>query len=701
MVDFSNQIHRIRNIGIMAHIDAGKTTTTERILYYTGKGHKIGEVHDGAATMDWMLQEQERGITITSASTNCIWRDSSINIIDTPGHVDFIIEVERSLRILDGAIGVFDAVSGVESQTETVWRQADKYVIPRLAFINKMDRVGADFFNCIKEISVKLGKNVLPIQLPWGEEENFQGVIDLVSMKGLTFSSEDFGSRVVEVELKDQDLSHALEEREKLLEYLADRDDEFAEKYLSNEKISEKIIEILIRKLVIEEGFIPVLCGSAFKNKGIQPLLDGVVKYLPSPIDRGFVEGYDPRDHAKKIRRTPSTDDYFSALAFKISTDSFVGNLISLRIYSGQLKSGQIIFNPLQKNKIRVTKILQMHAEKRLEIKSAGPGAIVAIAGSHVILTGETLCSERHPIIFDLMKFPKTVISVAIEARSNVEEKKLFFLLHRLKVEDPSFNFFENKETGQLLIEGMGELHLEIITDRIVREFKINIRVGKPQVSYRESILNEAVGESEFSMEINGKNQYGHCRLRVIPKDYQEGVDYESLIQKKDLPKEFLEIIERSICDASQRGGMAGYPCINMKVILEEARFKEDESSAVAYGRAASTALLKACHGAGLLMLQPIMFVEVITPSECTGDVIGDLNTRKGKILSMTSLNANKERINSHVPLSEMFNYSTQMRSKTRGRAYFNMHFSHYKNMDKELTKVILATKGIVSFSKK
>jgi elongation factor G len=521
------EIQSIRNIGIMAHIDAGKTTTTERILFYTGKNYKIGEVHDGTATMDWMIQEQERGITITSAATTCSWANHIINIIDTPGHVDFTIEVERSLRVLDGAVGVFCAVGGVEPQSETVWTQGDRYKVPRIAFINKMDRTGADFLSVISEIRGKLGKKAAAIQMPIGTEENFKGLVDLINLKALEWSDESNGEKFTQRELSQDELQEAKLYRDELLEHLADYDDNLADRYLNGEEISAAEIDKAIRKATIHNGFIPVLCGSAFKNKGVQPLLDAVVKYLPSPLDIGATKAHDAKDFETIVERNPSDDEPFSGLAFKIASDPFVGRITYLRIYSGVLKTGQQVYNPLEKKKERINKLLQMHANKRTEIEEAGAGDIVAISGLKFTTTGQTLCLDHKPIIFDLMEFPETVISVAIEPKTNADEEKLQTTLEYLKIEDPSFTFRNNKETGQLLIFGMGELHLEIICDRLAREFKVGVNVGSPQVSYRESITGTASAEQTVNREIQGKNQFGHVSLSVEPLEDSSEIQVE------------------------------------------------------------------------------------------------------------------------------------------------------------------------------
>lgn len=690
----SLSITKIRNIGIMAHIDAGKTTTTERVLYYTGKSHKIGEVHDGAATMDWMVQEQERGITITSAATTCTWLGHEINIIDTPGHVDFTIEVERSLRVLDGAVGVFDAVSGVEPQSETVWGQADKYKVPRIAFVNKMDRVGADFDNCIAEIREKLDKKAAAIQRPIGVEESFSGMIDLIKMKAITYNNDDLGAKVIEQEIPQDLLDEATMARDELVEALCDYDDELAESYLGGETISADKVKSVLRTAVLDHNFIPVLCGSAFKNKGVQPLLDAVVAYLPSPVDRGEIKGVSAKDNSKTDLRKPDEAELFSGLAFKIATDPFVGSLTYVRIYSGELKVGQNILNSLKNKKERVNKILRMHANKRSEIDVAKAGDIVALSGLKYTTTGETICAEHKPIIFDLMEFPETVISVAIEPKTAADEKKLITSLDQLKMEDPSFQYRNNAETGQLLIFGMGELHLDIIADRLDREFKVGIRVGKPQVSYREGIVAEAKAEHTFNRESAGKMQFGHCVIKVEPFDAQAGVQFESAVSKRDLPEEYLETIKRSVLDTAPGGLLAGYPFINIKATLVEAKFNPEESTEVAYAIAASNAFRDACRKAGLKLLEPIMHLEVLTPQDYTGDVISDINMKRGKIAAMGS-KQNKEFITAKVPLSEMFGYSTDLRSKSQGRASFAMSFDHYSELGREMAKTILEKRGI------
>lgn len=690
----SSEIHKVRNIGIMAHIDAGKTTTTERILFYTGKNYKIGEVHDGTATMDWMVQEQERGITITAAATTCLWKDSVINIIDTPGHVDFTIEVERSLRVLDGAVGVFDAVSGVEPQSETVWGQADKYHVPRIAFVNKMDRVGADFLNCIAEIREKLGKKAAAIQIPVGSEENFQGLIDLVSLKKILWAGSDQGEKFTVSELEGTDLDEAKLYRDELLEHLADYDDKLAEDYLNGLEVSSEIIEKSIRTATIKNGFIPVLCGSAFKNKGVQPLLDAVVKYLPSPLDKGEVTGHDAKDYEKIVGRKPDEKDLFSALAFKISSDPFVGQITYIRIYSGELSAGSQVYNPLEKKKERINKILQMHANKRTELESASAGDIVAVSGLKFTTTGQTLCSEHKPIIFDLMEFPETVISIAIEPKTSQDEEKLQKTLDYLKIEDPSFNYRQNKETGQLLIFGMGELHLDIITDRLEREFKVGVNKGSPQVSYRESINGSASASNTYRRELAGKNQFGQATIHVEPLEGSLELKVEFKKKDKSTPDEIYEAVKRGVLDSAPGGALAGYPLIGIKAIIESVEFNEAESSEVAYTIASSMAFKEACQKAGLALMEPMMALEVTTPSDYAGEVIADVNAKRGRILGIDPKN-NKDVLKAEVPLAEMFGYSTQLRSKTQGRASFTLTFKKYEPLTHNQAKEILQKRGI------
>ena len=690
----STEIHRVRNIGIMAHIDAGKTTTTERILFYTGKNYKIGEVHEGTATMDWMVQEQERGITITAAATTCSWNDSTINIIDTPGHVDFTIEVERSLRVLDGAIGVFCAVGGVEPQSETVWGQADKYNVPRIAFINKMDRVGADFLSVITEIREKLGKKAAAIQMPIGSEETFTGMIDLISLKAMIWAGNDQGAKFEIKDLSGPELDEARLYRDELLETLADFDDQLAEDYLSGNEIAAETIEKVIRKATIKDGFIPVLCGSAFKNKGVQPLLDAVVKYLPSPLDKGEVKGHDAKNFETILSRKPDETELFSALAFKISSDPFVGQITYLRIYSGELTSGSQVYNPLVQKKERITKILQMNANKRTEIEKASAGDIVAVSGLKFTTTGHTLCAEHKPIIFDLMEFPETVISIAIEPKTSADEEKLQKTLDYLKIEDPSFNYRTNKETGQLLIFGMGELHLDIITDRLEREFKVGVSKGSPQVAYRESISGKGSASHTFKREVVGKGQFGQATISVEPIENSLEIKVEFKKKEKNIPEEIYDAVKRGILDAAPGGAMAGYALIGVKVTVDSLEYNETEANDVAYTIAASMAFKEACQKAGLVLMEPIMALEVTTPSDFSGDVIADVNAKRGRILGIDPKH-NKDVLKAEVPLSEMFGYSTQIRSKTQGRASFTLTFKQYEPLNHNQAKEILQKRGI------
>ncbi len=689
-----SDLSKTRNIGIMAHIDAGKTTTTERILYYTGINHKIGEVHDGAATMDWMIQEQERGITITSAATTCEWNKHNINIIDTPGHVDFTIEVERSLRVLDGAVGVFCAVGGVEPQSETVWRQADTYKVPRIAFVNKMDRVGADFYNVVEELKEKLGKKASPIHIPLGSEDSYKGLIDIIEQKKYLWS-DDLGEKFEISELTEEELSEVENKRESFIEDLSDVDDELMEKFLEGEELSVEYLKSRIRKNVIENKFIPVLCGSAFKNKGVQTLLNAVNDYLPSPKDLLDIEGYSVKDKDKKIKRKNSVDDFFSGMAFKVVSDPFVGRLTFFRVYSGKIKSGDAVFNPLKGKKERIQKILRIHANKRTEIQNAEAGDIVALAGLKDTITGETLCDYKNPIVYDLMEFPETVISKAIEAKTGGDQDKLVDALTTLKVEDPSFNFKNNKETGQLLIYGMGELHLDIICDRLDREFKVKVNIGKPQVFYRETIESEAIQSAEFRKEVSEKIQYGACEVKVSALEGDCEIKYEQKHKSRDIPKEIYEAVEQGIRDASPGGGLAGYPFHSLKIELTNINYDEDTANEVAYKIAGANAFKLACTKAKILLMEPMMNLEINTPSEFSGDVISDVNSKKGRVVSIDMGKDGREVIKTLTPLSGLFGYSTDLRSKTQGRATFSMMLSHYEKMSKQKTIGVLEARGI------
>ena len=688
-------IHSLRNIGIVAHIDAGKTTTTERILYYTGRTYKMGEVHDGNATMDWMPQEQERGITITSAATACIWNSYQVNIIDTPGHVDFTIEVERALRVLDGAVGVFCAVGGVEPQSETVHSQADRYKVPRIAFINKMDRIGADFHRVVSEIKTKLEKLPCPLQIPLGVEENFRGVVDLIKMKAIVWEGDDnLGKNYSETDIPEQWRGEAENHRDQMLSILSDYSNQLMEDYLEGRELTEEQVRQAVRTATLSREVMPVLCGSAFKNKGIQPLLDAVVNYLPSPVDRGAIEGVDGKAREKPLSRKPSSEEPFSGIAFKIASDPFVGNLTYVRLYSGTIKFGGSVYNPLKKKRERVQKILKMHANKREELKEAFAGDIVALVGLKETVTGETLCFEQKQIVFDLMEFPETVISTAIEAKTTDDQDKLEKALAQLVVEDPSFRFCHDSETGQLLIYGMGELHLEIIVDRLRREFSVGINVGDPQVSYREKVTKAWEASGEHVREVGDKIYKGQCRLRVESGESQKGIVFESKVSKKEIPKEVQEAIEKGVLDTALGGVLAGYPLVEVKVTLLAAQYDEMTSHLPSYAMAAGKAFQDACRKAAPTMMEPIMSLEVTTPAEYTGDILGDISSRRGRVLGMGQ-KGQKEAITGEVPLREMFGYSTALRSKSQGRATFTMVFHHYGPLTSSESRELLEKRGI------
>jgi len=682
-------LEKTRNIGIMAHIDAGKTTTTERILYYTGVTYKIGEVHEGAATMDWMPQEQERGITITSASTSCMWKDHKINIIDTPGHVDFTIEVERSLRVLDGAVAVFDASAGVEPQSETVWRQANKYKVPRIAFMNKMDKMGADFYMSVESMIEKLGANPLAVQIPIGKEETFRGPIDLIEMKAYYFDDESLGAKYVEDNIPDDYIEQANKYREKMIEALCDVDDNIMEKYLAGEEITSEEIRKAIRKGTLEMKLTPVLCGSAFKNKGVQLLLDAVVYYLPSPLDVPPVKGINPLDD-KEVERKPSVDEPLAALAFKIMADPYMGSLTYVRVYSGALTSGSYVYNSTRNAKERVARIFRMHSNHREEIKEICAGDIGAIVGLKNTLTGDTLCDENAPIILESIEFPEPVISVAIEPKTKADQEKLSLSLQKISQEDPSFRVSFNEETGQTIISGMGELHLEIIVDRLTREFKVGANVGKPQVAYKETIKLPAKAEGKFIRQTGGRGQYGHVWLDVEPLERGKGFEFVNKIVGGVIPREFIPAVEKGVIEALESGVLAGYPVVDLKVTLFDGSYHEVDSSELAFKIAASMAFKDACKKADLVLLEPIMDVEVITPEEYMGEVIGDLNSRRGRIQTMEK-RGKAQVIRAMVPLAEMFGYATDLRSKTQGRGTYTMQFSHYDEVPKNLMEQIVA----------
>ena len=677
-----------RNIGIMAHIDAGKTTTTERILFYTGVNHKIGEVHEGAATMDYMEQEQERGITITSAATTAFWNGNRINIIDTPGHVDFTVEVERSLRVLDGAVAVFSAVDGVQPQSETVWRQADKYGVPRIAFLNKMDRVGADFNMCVSDIKEKLGGNGVPIQLPIGAEDAFEGVIDLITMKEYLFKDETMGADYDVADVRAELLEEAQAAREHMLESVVETDDELMEKYFGGEEITEEEIKRAIRTATISGIIVPVLCGTAFKNKGIQPLLDAVVAYMPSPLDVGAVKGIDPKTE-EPMERQPSDEEAFSALAFKILTDPFVGRLSFFRVYSGVLNKGSYVLNSTKGKKERMGRLLQMHANKREELDVVYSGDIAAAVGLKETTTGDTLCDESKPIILEKMEFPDTVIQIAVEPKTKADQEKMGTALAKLAEEDPTFKVTSNQETGQTLISGMGELHLEIIVDRMKREFKVEANVGKPQVAYRETINGASDVEEKYAKQSGGRGQYGHVKIKVEANP-DKGYEFVNQITGGAIPREYIPAVDKGIQEALEAGVVAGYPVQDIKVTLYDGSYHEVDSSEMAFKIAGSMAIKKAMRAANPILLEPIFKVEVTTPEEYMGDVIGDLNSRRGQVSGMTDRN-NAKIINAQVPLAQMFGYATDLRSKTQGRASYSMEFEKYVQVPNNIAQQVIA----------
>jgi elongation factor G len=684
-------LDKTRNIGIMAHIDAGKTTTTERILYYTGITHKIGEVHEGTATMDWMVQEQERGITITSAATTAMWGDTRINIIDTPGHVDFTVEVERSLRVLDGAVGVFCAVGGVEPQSETVWRQADKYGVPRIAFINKMDRIGANFEAVVNQIRLKLGKNAVPLQLPIGAEDKFKGVIDLVAMKALVFREESLGSKYEIEEVPEELRTDAEHYREKMVESIAEQHDELLEKYLAGEALEISELKAALREATIAQKITPVLCGTAFKNKGVQPLLDAVVDYLPSPVDIPPVKGVNPDDESF-MERKASDDEPFSALVFKIMTDPFVGQLAFFRVYSGSVASGTAVLNSTKGNTERIGRLLQMHANKREEMKEVRAGDIGAAVGLRSVTTGDTICDKNQPIVLETMNFPEPVIAVAIEPKTKTDQEKMGVALAKLMQEDPTFKVHTDPETNQTIIRGMGELHLEIIVDRMVREFNVGANVGKPQVAYREAITRKSEAEGRFVRQSGGKGQYGHVKMRFEPMP-EGGFEFINEIVGGSVPKEFIKPTEQGIREAMDRGIVAGYPMTGVRAILYDGSYHDVDSSEMAFKIAGSMAYQEGAKKAGAILLEPIMDVEVVTPEDYAGDVMGDLSRRRGKIQQMEE-RAGAKVIRAHVPLSEMFGYATQVRSMSQGRASYTMQFLAYEPAPKTVADEVISKSG-------
>jgi elongation factor G len=673
----------------MAHIDAGKTTTTERILFYTGISHKMGEVHEGAATMDWMEQERERGITITAAATTCFWRDHRINIIDTPGHVDFTIEVERSLRVLDGAVAVFDSVQGVEPQSETVWRQADKYSVPRIAFMNKMDRIGADFYVSVQTMIDRLGANPVPIQIPIGRESEFQGSIDLVTMKAYVYDDETLGAKYVVRDIPADLLDKAKEYREKMLDAVAEFDEQTMEKYLNGQPLTEPEVRRAIRAGVISMKMTPILCGSAFKNKGVQQLLDGVVDFLPSPLDVESVTGIDPNTELE-VKRRPSDSEPFAALAFKIMTDPFAGQLTFLRVYSGTLKTGTSVSNVTKGTKDRVGRLLKMHANKREDIDVAYAGDIVAAVGLKGATTGDTLADEKQPVLLEVMKFPEPVIAMAIEPKTKQDQEKMGFALQKLAQEDPSFRVKTDEETAQTIIAGMGELHLEIIVDRMLREFKVEANVGKPEVAFRETIRRKAEAESKYIKQTGGRGQYGHVVLTVEPTESGKGLEFVNKTVGGSIPKEFIPAIEKGVRERLDSGVIAGYPLRDVKVTVIDGSFHDVDSNEMAFKIAGSMAFLDACKRADPVLLEPIMKVEVVVPQDFMGDVIGNLNGRRGKIQGMKA-RAAAQTIDASVPLSEMFGYATDLRSRTQGRATYSMEFDRYEPVPKQISEAIIA----------
>jgi elongation factor G len=683
-------LEHTRNIGIAAHIDAGKTTATERILFYTGRTHKIGEVHDGAATMDWMVQEQERGITITSAATACTWRDTRINIIDTPGHVDFTVEVERSLRVLDGLVALFDSVAAVQPQSETVWRQANKYKVPRIIFVNKMDRVGADFFNCVYKIRERLGAKAVPIQVPIGAEADFLGVVDLFTMKRIVYT-DDLGSVMASEEDVDGPLRTVAEKwRKELIEAIAEQDDELLELFFDGKEIPVVRLKSALRNATIAGDVLPMLCGSAFKNKGVQPLLDAVVDFLPSPVDAKAIVGTDPKDETKKITRQPLDSEPFAALAFKIATDPY-GNLTYFRVYSGILEKGSYVYNARSGRKERIGRILRMHANHREDIDAIGAGDIAAAVGLGDTRTGDTLCDEKHIIILENIVFPEPVISQAIEPKTKGDQDKLGTALSRLAQEDPTFRMRTDEETQQTIIAGMGELHLEIILDRLKREFKVEANVGKPQVAYKEAITKTVEKQGKFVRQSGGKGQYGDVVIRLEPGEPGTGYVFESKIVGGAIPKEFVKPVGEGIREASQSGVLAGYPVLDFKATLLDGSYHDVDSSEMAFKIAGSMAFKEANRSAGPIIKEPIMAVEVTTPKDYIGEIIGDLNSRRGMIQGTEDAPGQAQVIKANVPLSEMFGYATDMRSKTQGRATYTMEFSHYEKAPKSVEEEIIA----------
>ena len=684
-------LEKTRNIGIMAHIDAGKTTTTERILYYTGRSYKIGEVHEGTATMDWMVQEQERGITITSAATTCFWRDCRVNIIDTPGHVDFTVEVERSLRVLDGAVAILDAVSGVEPQTETVWRQADKYRVPRMVYVNKMDRVGADFFQCIDLVRERLGAHPVALQIPIGREDQYRGLVDLIDEVGLVWTDDDdsLGKEYTRIEIPADMKDQVKEYREKMIEGLAEVDEHLMEKYVHGEAITAAELKAAVRKGTISMKLFPILCGASFKNKGVQPLLDAVIDYLPSPLDIPPMQGVNPE--TKELEERKAADDApFAALAFKIMNDQHVGQLVFLRVYSGMLEAGSGVYNSTKDKKERIGRLLRMHANKKEEVEAVAAGDIAAAIGLKLTTTGDTLCDADRPIVLESMTFPEPVIAVAIEPKTRADEEKLGVSLSRLALEDPTFRVTSDEETAQTLIHGMGELHLEIIVDRLLREFKVEANVGKPQVAYRETIRKKAEAQGRYVRQTGGRGQYGDVYLEVEPNEPGKGFEFENKIIGGSIPREYIPAVEKGIREALDTGVLAGYPIVDIKVRLTDGSYHDVDSSEMAFKIAASMGFKEACRRAKAVLLEPVMDVEVVTPEEYMGAIVGDLNSRRGRIVSMEARGSSQV-IRATVPLGQMFGYATEMRSMTQGRATYTMQFSRYEEVPPAIAEEIMA----------
>ena len=687
----SHPLEKVRNIGIMAHIDAGKTTTTERILFYTGRVHRLGETHEGAATMDWMAQEQERGITITSAATTCHWKGHRINIIDTPGHVDFTVEVERSLRVLDGAVSVFCAKGGVEPQSETVWRQANKYHVPRMAYVNKMDIMGADFFRVVDMMKDRLGANAVPIQLPIGKEGDFKGIIDLVRMRAEVYY-DDEGKDVRDEDIPAELLAQAEEYHQKLIESVAESDETLMEKFFEGEELTVEEINAAIRKATIDCTMNPVLCGTSYRNKGVQPLLDAVVEYMPSPLDIPAIKGVDPDDPEKEMERHPSDDEPFSALAFKIMTDPFVGKLAFCRVYSGMLESGSYAYNSSKRKRERVGRLVMMHANHREEVETVYTGDICGIVGLKDTTTADTLCDEKHPIILESMEFPEPVIRVAIEPKTKAGQDKMTMALVKLAEEDPTFKTYTDQQTGQTIIAGMGELHLEIIVDRLMREFKVEATVGKPQVAYRETIRKAAKAEGRYVRQTGGHGQFGHCWIEIEPVKPGEGYSFENKIVGGVIPKEFIAPIDAGIREAAQSGILGGFEVVDFKATVYDGSYHEVDSSEMAFKIAGSMAFKEALTKADPCLLEPMMKVEVIIPEQYMGDVIGDISSRRGRIEGMDA-RMGEQTVHAYVPLSEMFGYATDLRSRTQGRGLFTMQFDHYEEVPKSIAEKVTGTR--------